>query len=166
MAERCLPSGVRGPVECSAVARLTSARSDSKSGSMDAVFNLVSLYCLIGRSKWDVRMWEVMGAATKSSTPESRSTTAGRNLRPGVWWKSILIRTISPRRRVMDQRFVDRVVGVVRCFELPPPGRAPRCIVLRDAPLEYDLNLFPWGHLGCDLGRNCNLAVRREFTSA
>src|SRR5260370_15446964 len=110
-------------------------------------------------------MWEVMGAATKSSSRESRSTTAGRNLPPGVWWKSILIRTISPRRRVMDQRFVDRVVGVVRCFELPPPGRAPRCIVLRDAPLEYDLNLFPWGHLGCDLGRNCNLAVRREFTS-
>src|SRR5664279_3985823 len=86
-----------------------------------------------------------MGAATKSSSAESKRTTAGRNLPPGVWWKSIRIRTTSPGRSVMDQHFVDRVIVSVRRLELPSASRAPGNVVLGDAPLEYDLNLSPGG---------------------
>ena len=40
---------------------------------------------------------------------------------------------------------------------------APGSVVFADAPLEYDLNLLPRWNLRCDLRRNGDLAVRREF---
>src|ERR1035437_10381120 len=104
-----------------------------------------------------------MGAATKSSSAESSRATAGRNLPPGVWWKSIRIRTTSPGRSVMDQKFIDRVVGSVGRLELPSASRAPGSVVVGHAPLEYDLNLLPRRNLRRDLMRNRDLAVRREF---
>src|ERR1035441_4302960 len=104
-----------------------------------------------------------MGAATKSSSAESRRTTAGRNLPPGVCWKSIRIRTTSQGRSVMDQQFVDRVIVSVGRLELPSTRRAPGSVAFGDAPLEYDLNLLPRRNLRCDLRRNGDLAVRREF---
>src|ERR1019366_7283491 len=104
-----------------------------------------------------------MGAATKSSSAESRSTTAGRNLPPDLWWNSIRIRTTSPGRRVMVQQFVYRVIGSVCRLESPAAGRAPGGVVQGDAPLENDLNLFPRRNLRCDLRRNDNLAIRCEF---
>src|SRR5438552_1708538 len=106
-----------------------------------------------------------MGAATKSSSPESRRTTAERNLPPVVWWKSIRIRTTSPGRRVMVQQFVDRVVANIGRLELPAPRRAPRSVFFGDAPLEHNLNPFPRWNLRCYLRRNGNLAVRCEFAS-
>src|SRR5258708_6732698 len=114
-------------------------------------------------SKSEACRRDVTGAPTKSSSPASRRTTAGRIFPPGVWWKSIRIRTTSPGRRIMDQHFVDRVIGSVRRLELSPPRRAPSGVVFGDAPLQYDLNLFPRRNLGCDLRRNGNLAVRCEF---
>src|ERR1035441_10452177 len=64
----------------------------------------------------------------------------------------------------MYQLFVDRVVGSIRRIELPPARRAPS-VVFGDAPLEYDLDLFPRRNLRCDLRRDGNLAVRLEFAS-
>src|SRR5580700_6242192 len=104
-----------------------------------------------------------MGAATKSSSAVSKRTTQGRNLPPGVWWKSIRIWTTSPGRRVMDQAFVDRVIVSVGGLELPSLRDAPNSVFLGDAPLKYDLNLRPWGNLRRNLGRNSDLAVRRGF---
>src|ERR1035438_9544308 len=104
-----------------------------------------------------------MGAATKSSSAESRRPTAGRNLPPGAWEKSIRIRTTSPVRSVMDQQFIDRVIVSIGRLELPSASRAPGSVVFGDAPLEYDLNLLPRRNLRCDLRRNGDLAVRREF---
>lgn len=100
-----------------------------------------------------------MGAATKSSSPESRSTTAGRNLPPDIWWNSTRIRTTSPGRRVMDQQFVYRVIGSVCRLESPPASRAPGGVVYGYAPLEYDLNLFPRRDPRSDLRRNDDLTV-------
>src|ERR1035438_7819243 len=114
-------------------------------------------------SNSETRGREVIGAATKSSSAESRRTTAGRTLPPGAWWKSIRIRTTSPGRRVMDQRLIYRVIGGVSRLELPSTGRAPSGIVRGDAPLEDHLNLFPWRNLRCNLRRNCDLTVRREL---
>src|ERR1039457_4886724 len=65
----------------------------------------------------------------------------------------------------MDQLFVDRVVAGVRRIKLPPARRAPSCVVFGHAPLEYDLDRFPWRNLRCDLWRNGNLAIRLEFAS-
>ena len=63
----------------------------------------------------------------------------------------------------MDQQFVYRVIGSVCRLESPPASRAPSGVVHGDAPLEYDLNLFPRRNLRCDLRRNDNLAIRCEF---
>src|ERR1035441_9810531 len=119
----------------------------------------------MGTWKSEARGGEVTGAATKSSSPESSRTAAGRNLPPGVSWKPIRIRTISPGRRVMDQLFVNRVVGSVRRIELPPARCAPCGVVFGDAPLEYDLDLCPRRNLRCDLRRHGNLAVWLAFAS-
>src|ERR1017187_5910546 len=80
-------------------------------------------------------------------------------------WKPIRIGTISPGRRVMDRLFVDRVVGSVCRIKPPPARRAPGGVVFGDAPLEYDLDLFPRRNLRCDLRRNGDLAVWLEFAS-
>ena len=101
----------------------------------------------------------------KSSSVESRRTTAGRNLPPDLWWNSIRMKTTSPGRRVMDQQFVYRVIGSVCRLESPPASRAPGGVVCGGAPLEYDLNLFPRRNLRCNLRRNDNLTIRREFAS-
>ena len=74
----------------------------------------------------------------------------GRLHRVGVSWIS---------------QFVYRVVGRICRLELPSTNRAPGGIVRTDAPLEYDLNLFPRWNLRWDLRRNGNLAVRRELAS-
>ncbi len=107
-------------------------------------------HCWMGKSNADARKWEVIGAATKSS-PETSRTSAGRNLPPEVWWKSIRIRTTSPGRRVKDQFFVDRVVRGICRFELLPPGRAPCGIRFSHVPLEHDLDAFSWRNLRSDL---------------
>ena len=65
----------------------------------------------------------------------------------------------------MDQQFVHRVIGSVCCLESPPASRAPGSVVYGDAPLEYDLNLFPRRDPRSDLRRNADLTVRREFVS-
>src|SRR5580700_9253752 len=104
-----------------------------------------------------------MGAATKSSSAVSKRTTQGRNLPPGVWWKSIRIRTTSPGRRVMDQAFVDRVIVSVGRLELPSPRGAPNSVFFGDAPLKYDLNLRSWRNLRRNLWRNSDLTVRCEL---
>src|SRR5579863_123811 len=39
---------------------------------------------------------DVIGAATKSSSSESRTTVAGRIFEPRAWWNSTSIRTTSP----------------------------------------------------------------------
>src|ERR1019366_8810383 len=75
------------------------------------------------------------------------------------------MRTISPGRRVMDQPFVDCVAGSVCRLKLPPSGRAPGGVVFGNAPLEYNLNLFPGRKLRRDFRWNGNLTVRREFAS-
>src|SRR5258708_16738480 len=108
-------------------------------------------------SKSEACRRDVTGAPTKSSSPASRRTTAGRTWPPGVWWKSIRIRTTSPGRRFMDQYFVNRVIGSVRSLELLTPRCAPSGFVFGDPPLEYDLNLFPARNLRCDLRWNGNL---------
>ena len=69
----------------------------------------------------------------------------GRLHRVGVSWIS---------------QFVYRVVGRICRLELPSTNRAQGGIVRRDAPLKYDLNLFPRWNLRWDLRRNGNLAVR------
>jgi hypothetical protein len=85
-------------------------------------------------------------------------------LPPAPEWKSIRIRTTSPARRVIDQQFVDRVVGNVCVLELSPPRLTPGGIFFGHAPLEYDLNRFSRRNPRCDLRRDRNLAVRRELT--
>ena len=65
----------------------------------------------------------------------------------------------------MVQQFVYRVTGSVCRLESPPASRAPSGVVRGSVPLEHDLNLFPRRNLRCDLGRNDNLTVRREFAS-
>ena len=65
----------------------------------------------------------------------------------------------------MVQQFVYRVIGGVCRLESPAAGRAPSGVVHGAAPLEYDLNRFPRRNLGCDLRRNDNLTIRREFAS-
>src|SRR5205814_9999122 len=76
------------------------------------------------------------------------------------------IKTTSPRRSVIDQRFVNRVVSSVRLFKVLSSGLPPYCILIRirNAPREQDLNLLSRRHLRCDLRRNGNLAVWRELT--
>jgi hypothetical protein len=64
----------------------------------------------------------------------------------------------------MVQQFVYRVIGSVCRLESPPASRAPG-VVVGGAPLEHDLNLFPRRDLRCDLRRNDNLTIRREFAS-
>src|ERR1035438_6145880 len=63
----------------------------------------------------------------------------------------------------MDQQFIDRVIVSIGRLELPSARRAPGSVVFGDAPLEYDLDLLPRRNLRSDLGRNGDLAVRREF---
>src|ERR1017187_9198211 len=86
-----------------------------------------------------------MGAATKSSSAESKRTTAGRNLPPGVWRKSIRIRMTSPGRSVMNQQFVDRIFVRVGRLKLLPARNTPGYISFGGAPLEHHLNLRPRG---------------------
>jgi hypothetical protein len=106
-----------------------------------------------------------MGAATKSSSAASRRTTAGRNLPPGDWWNSIRIRTTSPGRSVLDQQFVYRVVFSVRRLKFASTCCPPGGLVHGKVPLQQHPNRLARRDLRCDLARNSNLAVRREFAS-
>jgi len=65
----------------------------------------------------------------------------------------------------MDRQFIDGVVGSVCRLKLPMSCRAPGGVVFGDAPLQYNLNLFPRRKLRCDFRRNGDLTVRREFAS-
>src|ERR1022692_4079446 len=78
---------------------------------------------------------------------ESKRTTAGRNLPPGVWRKSIRIRMTSPGRSVMNQQFVDRIFVRVGRLKLLPARNTPGYISFGGAPLEHHLNLRPRGNL-------------------
>jgi hypothetical protein len=64
----------------------------------------------------------------------------------------------------MDRQFVYWVIGSVRRLESEPASRAPSGVVYGDAPLEYELNLFSRRNLRCDLRRNDDLTIGREFT--
>jgi len=110
------------------------------------------------------RKWEVIGAATKSSSPESRRTTAGRNLPPGVCG----IQSESGRLHRLEGSWI-AVRTPSHRQRMPPRIAAGQPRARRRLPRRYPigvhLNLFPRRDPRSDLRRNADLTVGREFAS-
>jgi hypothetical protein len=125
----------------------------------DATLSPATRQSSSGTSWSECRNCDVMGAATKSSSPVSSNTTAGRTFAPLVWWNCIRIRTISPNRRIIHQLLVDSVLWSVGGFKPFATRFAKRQVGIRVFPHDHNSQLFTRRNLARDLGWERNLTA-------